>query len=86
MNQQCIDLECYATKGIGETHAKWSPVCTAAYRMRPAISFPTPVIGEDAKRLAATCPMSVFDIEDLNGVETLHVANDLNCTYDIELE
>ena len=54
--------------------------------MRPAISFPTPVIGEDAKRLAATCPMSVFDIEDLNGVETLHVANDLNCTYDIDLE
>ena len=20
---QCIDLECYATKGIGENHAKW---------------------------------------------------------------
>ena len=73
-------MECYATKGIGETHAKWSPVCTAAYRMRPSISFPSPITGKDAERMAATCPMGVFDIEDVNGKPTLVVGNDLNCT------
>ena len=71
-----MDIECYATKGIGETHAKWSPVCTAAYRMRPAISFPKPIVGEDAERMVQTCPMGVFDIED----GALCVKNDLNCT------
>ena len=76
-----MELECYATKGIGETHAKWSPVCTAAYRMRPEIRFPTKVIGEDARRIASTCPMGVFDIEDMGGEEALVVARDLNCTY-----
>ena len=57
-----------------------SPVCTAAYRMRPEIVFPKPVVGDDARRLCATCPMGVFDIEDMGGEPTLHVANDLNCT------
>ena len=80
-----MDLECYATKGIGETHAKWSPVCTAAYRMRPDISFPSPITGADAHRMVNTCPMGVFDIEDVKGVETLHVAKDLNCTYEFGL-
>ena len=75
-----MDCECYATKGIGETHAKWSPVCTAAYRMRPQITFPAPVTSEDAERLRGTCPMGVFDIEDLAGTSTLVVGNDLNCT------
>ena len=75
-----MDCECYATKGIGETHAKWSPVCTAAYRMRPQIAFPRPVTGADAERLCNTCSMGVFDIEDLGGEPTLKVARDLNCT------
>ncbi|CBK21101.2 uncharacterized protein [Blastocystis hominis] len=77
---QAIDLECYATKGVGEDHAKWSPVCTAVYRMRPSIRFPKPLVGEDAERMKQTCPMGVFDIEDIGGEKTLHVAHDLNCT------
>ena len=28
-----IDLVCYCVKGIGRTHAKWSPVCTAYYKL-----------------------------------------------------
>ena len=75
-----MDLECYATKGIGETHAKWSPVCTAAYRMRPEITFPHKVVGETAQHIASVCPMGVFDIEDIDGEETLRVKKDLNCT------
>jgi DNA-directed RNA polymerase I and III subunit RPAC1 len=32
-----MDLIC--EKGIGKTHAKWSPVCTAFYRLLPDIRF-----------------------------------------------
>ncbi|CAI5980493.1 unnamed protein product [Closterium sp. NIES-64] len=35
---QAIELEAHAVKGIGRTHAKWSPVATASYRMLPEVS------------------------------------------------
>jgi hypothetical protein len=34
---QAIELEAHAVKGIGKTHAKWSPVATAKYRMLPEV-------------------------------------------------
>lgn len=34
---QEIELEAHAVKGIGKTHAKWSPVATAWYRMLPEV-------------------------------------------------
>jgi len=34
---QEIELEAHAVKGIGKTHAKWSPVGTAWYRMHPEV-------------------------------------------------
>ncbi|TYH80344.1 hypothetical protein ES332_D03G125600v1 [Gossypium tomentosum] len=34
---QEIELEAHAVKGIGKTHAKWSPVATAWYRMLPEL-------------------------------------------------
>jgi len=52
-------------KGLGKTHAKWSPVCTAFYRLLPDIRLNQPVTGADAEELKAACPMGVFDIEDL---------------------
>ena len=60
-----MDLIC--EKGIGKTHAKWSPVCTAYYRFLPDIKFNSPIKGEDAKNLKKLCPMGVFDIEDMEG-------------------
>jgi len=66
--------------GVGKGIEDRSPVCTAAYRMRPQITFPKKVVGEDAERICKTCPMGVFDIEDLDGEKTLKVARDLNCT------
>jgi DNA-directed RNA polymerase alpha subunit len=36
---QCIELEAHAVKGMGRTHAKWSPVATAKYKMLPEVSF-----------------------------------------------
>ena len=32
---QEIELEAWCEKGLGKTHAKWSPVSTASYRLLP---------------------------------------------------
>jgi len=73
---QSIEVECHAVKGIGQTHAKWSPVATASYRLLPEIKIVKPLKGQEAKELVKKCPMKVFDIED--SVAT--VARPRNCT------
>jgi DNA-directed RNA polymerase I and III subunit RPAC1 len=65
---QSIALEAHCRKGIGKDHAKFSPVATASYRLLPEITFPVPLQGEDAMLLKKTCPMNVFDIEDMMAV------------------
>lgn len=64
---QEIDCECILEKGVGKSHAKWSPVSTAFYRLLPEIRFTKPIEGDDAMLLKEACPMGVFDIEDLPG-------------------
>jgi DNA-directed RNA polymerase I and III subunit RPAC1 len=54
----------YCKKGIGRDHAKFSPVCTASYRLMPEITFTEKVKGKAAKELVNRCPLNVFDIED----------------------
>lgn len=34
---QAIELECHCIKGVGEEHAKWSPVATTWYRLKPEV-------------------------------------------------
>merc|ERR1712083_700028 len=63
-SNQEIECECFCEKGIGKDHAKWSPVCTAFYRLLPQITLTQEIVGEEAERLKSTCPMGVFDIED----------------------
>jgi len=78
---QEIEAELFVHKGIGKTHAKWSPVATATYRLMPDISFPEPITGDLAKELVDRCPMKVFDIEDLaDGTQQARVANPRACT------
>lgn len=78
---QEIECECLCEKGIGKEHAKWSPVCTAYYRLKPEISLTKPIVGEDAEKLKATCPMGVFDIEDVPGKGKQAVVADMRkCT------
>ena len=63
---QEIEMELVCEKGIGKTHAKWSPVCTAYYRNLPDIRFTGgDILNEEAKELKQLCPMGVFDIEDI---------------------
>eukprot|EP00002_Diphylleia_rotans_P008001 TRINITY_DN17660_c0_g1_i1.p1 TRINITY_DN17660_c0_g1~~TRINITY_DN17660_c0_g1_i1.p1 ORF type:complete len:359 (-),score=74.93 TRINITY_DN17660_c0_g1_i1:48-1124(-) len=66
---QEVDVELIAYKGIGRTHAKWSPVSTAFYRLMPHMVVSEQVTDELADALVAKCPMGVFDIEDIAGVK-----------------
>lgn len=46
-----IDVKMFAVKGIGRDHAKFSPVCTAFYRLLPKIELKEKVKGERAEKL-----------------------------------
>jgi len=64
-------------KGIGKDHAKWSPVCTAWYRLLPEITINGDYFtGKKAKELKEVCPVGVFDVEDSAAV----VAQPEKCT------
>ncbi|KAF9666551.1 hypothetical protein SADUNF_Sadunf16G0240700 [Salix dunnii] len=78
---QEIELEAHAVKGMGKTHAKWSPVGTAWYRMFPEVVLLDNIEGEDAEELMKKCPSGVFDIEDAgNGKKRTKVADSRACT------
>ncbi|KAF7815994.1 DNA-directed RNA polymerases I and III subunit RPAC1 [Senna tora] len=78
---QEIELEAHAVKGIGRTHAKWSPVATAWYRMLPEVVLLKEVEDELAEELKNKCPVGVFDIEDIGkGRKRATVARPRSCT------
>lgn len=77
---QEIVLEAWCEKGTGKTHAKWSPVATASYRLLPEVTFKQEVSGDLARELVAKCPMGVFDLEDLGGVAKAVVARPRSCS------
>ncbi|XAR56809.1 DNA-directed RNA polymerase [Bertholletia excelsa] len=78
---QEIELEAHAVKGMGKTHAKWSPVATAWYRMLPEIVLLQNVEDEKAEELVKKCPVNVFDIEDIGkGKRRATVARPRACT------
>jgi DNA-directed RNA polymerase I and III subunit RPAC1 len=61
---QEIECELYCLKGTGNIHAKWSPVCTASYRLMPQITIRSEQKNEAAHQLVQICPKNVFDIEE----------------------
>lgn len=89
---QEIEADLYLERGIGKTHAKWSPVAPATYRLLPKIGkivafeirrsvFPAgALVNEEAAELKEICPMGVFDIEDTNGVKQCVAAYPRQCT------
>jgi len=48
---QMIELEAHARKGIGKDHAKYSPVATASYRLKPHVEFLKRVFDMKAREL-----------------------------------
>jgi DNA-directed RNA polymerase I and III subunit RPAC1 len=57
---QEIELEAWCEKGVGKTHAKWSPVCTASYRLLPEIRATPSATQPDAH--ATPPPTRVWDV------------------------
>ncbi|KAB2033363.1 hypothetical protein ES319_D04G012300v1 [Gossypium barbadense] len=77
---QEIELEAYAVKGIRKTHAKWSPVATAWYRMLPEVVLLEDIEDDLAEELKSKCPVNLFDIEDLGKGRRATVARPRACT------
>jgi len=63
---QEIDLKLVCHKGIGRDHAKFSPVCTASYRLMPEIILKEPIYDQDAEQLQKCFTQGVIDLEDDN--------------------
>jgi DNA-directed RNA polymerase I and III subunit RPAC1 len=72
---QEIHCYCRAIKGIGTTHAKFSPVCTAFYRLVPYIEVEEHITETKKASIVKICPKKVFDIEAPN-----FVARPRDCT------
>ena len=65
-NQQ-IDLTMVAKKGIGKTHAKWSPVSTCSMRKQPEVRLDEEAVNraltmEQKLQFVKKCPRKVFGI------------------------
>lgn len=60
---QEIKLMMHAFKGIGQDHAKFSPVATASYRLLPTIDILKPIVGPDAKKFARCFPKGVIALK-----------------------
>jgi DNA-directed RNA polymerase I and III subunit RPAC1 len=60
---QEIKLSMHAIKGIGQDHAKFSPVATASYRLMPTIDIIQPIVGADAKKFARCFPRGVIRLD-----------------------
>ena len=80
---QEIDLTCHCIKGIGREHAKWSPVCTASYRLLPVIKVDESFPAAHAEDLVRKCPMGVFEIEELGKIAH-HAALSVKRTYIVD--
>ncbi|GKT33130.1 DNA-directed RNA polymerases I and III subunit AC40 like protein [Aduncisulcus paluster] len=63
---QELDIEMYAEKGRGKDHAKWSPVCTAAYRNHPVLKMKKDAMDlEMAEAIVKSCPFKCWSLKPL---------------------
>ncbi|KAL7423095.1 DNA-directed RNA polymerase core subunit rpc40 [Cryptotrichosporon argae] len=60
---QVVDVQCYARKGVGADHAKFSPVATASYRLLPHITLRAPIPAEHQAKFQRCFPEGVIAIE-----------------------
>ncbi|XP_074650733.1 DNA-directed RNA polymerases I and III subunit RPAC1-like [Tubulanus polymorphus] len=70
---QEIDVTMHCVKGIGQDHAKFSPVATASYRLLPEIILAKPVKGERAEKLKKCFAPGVIKIENIGGEKVAKV-------------
>ncbi|GFZ45203.1 DNA-directed RNA polymerases I and III 40 kDa polypeptide [Saitozyma sp. JCM 24511] len=61
---QVVDMHCFANKGTGAQHAKFSPVATASYRLLPHIILRGPIPREHQEKFQKCFPPGVIGIEE----------------------
>lgn len=84
---QSINMTLTAKKGIGKTHAKWSPVCTCVMRPIPTIeildmegeNFLQRLNPDDKKKFCDACPSKVFKYDEIN--DKIVVDKSDKCTF-----
>ncbi|KAL0964413.1 hypothetical protein UPYG_G00323510 [Umbra pygmaea] len=72
---QELDIVMHCVKGIGQDHAKFSPVATASYRLLPEITLLETVEGEKAERLKRCFSPGVIELENHGGKVVAKVVN-----------
>lgn len=72
---QEINIEMLAVLGIGQDHAKFSPVATASYRLLPTIDILQPIIGDDARKFQKCFPKGVIALDEKDGEIVARVEN-----------
>ncbi|KIO30473.1 hypothetical protein M407DRAFT_242213 [Tulasnella calospora MUT 4182] len=73
---QTLEMELHANKGIGMTHAKWSPVATATYRLLPHIVFRNPIPSHLCEKFRTCFSPGVIEVKDKSdGEKEVVVAN-----------
>lgn len=81
-NQQ-LDISMVAKKGIGKTHAKWSPVSTCIMRKQPIVELDHDAINKKmtvAQRVefVSKCPRKVFKMNEFK--QEVEIENSDNCS------
>ncbi|ADM10911.1 RNA polymerase I and III subunit AC40 [Encephalitozoon intestinalis ATCC 50506] len=71
---QKISAEVVCTKNTGKTHAKWSPVCPATYRLLPLIEIGD-FFDEDAFRIQKCFSEGVIEVKQSDGRMKAYVSN-----------
>ena len=70
---QEIKMKMHCVKGIGQDHAKFSPVATATYRLLPCIELLESITGDLARKLQGCFPEGVIGIKMVDNTEVAYV-------------
>jgi DNA-directed RNA polymerase I and III subunit RPAC1 len=73
--EQTIDINMHAIRGLGEDHAKFSPVSTAFYRLMPSITITKPILDADAKKFARCFPRGVIALKPVTAEQAKRPAS-----------
>ena len=84
---QSINMTLTAKKGIGKTHAKWSPVCTCVMKPIPKVeildmdgdNFLQKLDAENKKKFCEACPCKVFRYDE--GKDEIVMEKSDKCTF-----
>jgi DNA-directed RNA polymerase I and III subunit RPAC1 len=65
----------HCVRGLGEDHSKFSPVCTAFYRLMPAITITKPILDADAKKFARCFPRGVIETKRVTSEQAKRIGS-----------